>query len=280
MILASLKEAFGLIGSRPVLWFPGIVAGLLVFIDLMTGYYGGTFLTGRLWLIELLVVPFLAGGLFFSIKSGDVSFRNFLDGGRRFYFRILLPGLVIVFAAILTVLLLMLPLVAIGSTAITGIVAGSVLGVLVPFIFFTYFYDAVAVFEETKTFESIRRSVEVTIRNAGTVLRFFVMNILVLLVGLFFVLMAMSAALIDRLTPLTTMNTTEISAITPETFFSLLGPDGILVSAVILALGTGILVTVLGTYKACFFRALSGETPPAEKPVQGEFDSKGRWYKY
>jgi hypothetical protein len=280
MILASLKEAFGLIGSRPVVWLPGIVTGLLAFADLMTGYYGGTFLTGRLWLVELLVIPFLAGGLFFSIKSGDISFRNFVDGGRRFYFRILLPGLVIVFAAILTVLLLMLPLVAIGSSAITGIVAGAVLGVLVPFMFFTYFYDAVAIFEETKTFESIRRSVEVTIRNAGTVFRFYIMNILLLLIGLFFMLMALSATLVDRLTPLTTMNATEISTITPETFFGLLGADGVLISAVILSLGTGILVTVLATYKACFFRALSGETPVTEKEKQGEFDSKGRWYKY
>jgi hypothetical protein len=280
MILASLKEAIGLIGSRPVVWLPGIVTGLLAFTDLMTGYYGGAFLTGRLWLIELLVVPFLAGGLFFSIKSGDISLGNFFLGGRRFYFRILLPGLVIVFAAIFTVLLLMLPLVAIGSSAITGIVAGAVLGVLVPFMFFTYFFDTVAVFEETKVFESIRRSVEVTIRNAGTVFRFFVMNILLLLIGLFFMLMALSAALVDRLTPLTTMNTTEISTITPETFFGLLGADGVLISAVILALGTGILVTVLATYKACFFRALSGETPVAEKEERGEFDSKGRWYKY
>ena len=280
MILASLKEAFGYIGSRPVVWIPGIVTGLLAFADLMTGYYGGTFLTGRLWLIELLVIPFLAGGLFFSIKSGDISVRNFFYGGRKFYFRILLPGLVIVFAAILTVFLLILPLVAVGSSAMTGILAGVAFGVMIPFVFFTYFYDAVAVFEETKVFESIRRSVEVAVRNAGTVLRFFIMNILILLIGLFFMLMALSAALVDRLTPLTTMNATEIGTITPETFFGLLGADGILISAVILALGTGILVTVLATYKACFFRALSGETPVAEKAVQGEFDSKGRWYKY
>ena len=70
MILASLKEASGLVGSRPVLWIPGMVTGLLIFTDLMTGYYGGTFLTGRLWLIEILVVPFLAGGLYFSVKTG------------------------------------------------------------------------------------------------------------------------------------------------------------------------------------------------------------------
>jgi hypothetical protein len=280
MILASLKEAFGLIGSRPVLWVPGIVTGLLAFADLITGYYGGTFLTGRLWIIELLVIPFLAGGLLFLIKSGDISVRNFYYGGRRFYFRILLPGLVIVFGAIFTVLLLMLPLAAIGSSAVTGIAAGAVLGVMVPFIFFTYFYDAVAVFEETKVFESIRRSIEFTIRNAGLVFRFFIVNILILLIGSLFMLIAWSASLVDRLTPLTTMNATEIGSITPGTFFDLLGADGVLISAVILALGIGVLVTVLATYKACFFHALSGATPAAETIVPGEFDSKGRWYKY
>ena len=282
MILASLKEAFGLIGSRPVLWVPGTVAGLLVFIDLMTGYYGGTFLTGRLWIIEVLVFPFLAGGLFFSVKSGNFSFGNFFSGGRKFYFRILLPGLVITFAAILTVLLLMLPMALIGLSAVTGIVAGAALGVLVPFIFFTYFFDAVAVFEETRVFESIRRSIEIAIRDIGTVFRFYIVNILIVLVVSFFMLIAWSATLIDRLTPLTTMNTTEISTITPDTFFGLLGADGVLISAVILAIGTGILVTILVTYKACFFKALSGSAPGAasEPVLQGEYDSKGRWYKY
>jgi len=281
MILASLKEAFGLIGSRPVLWFPGIAAGLLIFIDLMTGYYGGTFLTGRLWIIEVLVIPFLAGGLFLSVKTGDFSFGNSFSGGRRFYFRILLPGLVITFAAVLTVLLLMLPMALIGLSAVTGIVAAAALGVLVPFIFFTYFFDAVAVFEETKVFESIRRSIELTIRNIGMVFRFYIVNILIILAVSFFMLMAWSATLADRLTPLTTMNTTEISTITPETFFGLLRADGVLISAVILALGTGILVTILATYKACFFKALAGLTPAAtETVIQGEYDSKGRWYKY
>jgi hypothetical protein len=282
MILASLKEAFGLIGSRPVLWFPGVVAGLLVFIDIMTGYYGGTFLTGRLWIIEVLVIPFLAGGLFLSVKTGDISFGNFFSGGRKFYFRILLPGLVITFAAILTVLLLMLPMALIGLSAVTGIVAGAAFGVLVPFIFFTYFFDAVAVFEETKVFETIRRSIEMTIRNMGTVFKFYIVNILIVLVVSFFMLIAWSATLVDRLTALTTMNTTEISTITPDTFFGLLGADGVLISAVILALGTGILVTILATYKACFFKALAGLTPAAasEPMLQGEYDSKGRWYKY
>ena len=281
MILASLKEAFGLIGSCPVLWVPGIVAGLLVFIDIMTGYYGGTFLTGRLWIIEVLVIPFLAGGLYLSVKTGDISFKTFFSGGRKFYFRILLPGLVITFAAVLTVLLLLMPMALIGLSAVTGIIAGIAFGVLVPFIFFTYFFDAVAVFEETKVFESIRRSIELTIRNIGTVFKFYILNILIILVISFFMLMAWSATLIDRLTPLTTMNTTEISTITPETFFGLLGADGIFISAVILAIGTGVLVTVLAAYKACFFKALSGVTPAVTETVlQGEYDSKGRWYKY
>ncbi len=280
MILASLKEAFGLIGSRSVLWIPGIITGLLVFTDLMTGYYGGTFLTGRLWIIELLVIPFLAGGLLFSIRSGDITIRNFFLGSRKFYFRILLPGLVILFAAIITILLVMTPLVLIGSAAMTGIIAGAAFGVSIPFIFFTYFYDAVAVFEETKVFESIRRSVEITVRNPGTVFRFFVVNVLILLAGSFFMLMALSAVLIDRLTPLTTMNATELSTITPDAFFGLLGADGILVSAAILATGAGILITILSTYKACFFRSLSGATPASTAAVRGEYDSKGRWYRY
>ena len=51
------------------------------------------------------------------------------------------------------------------------------------------------------------------------------------------------------------------------------------VTAAVIFLGVVFLVPLLLAYKACFYRSLIG-SPVAIQQVAGEFDSKGRWYKY
>jgi hypothetical protein len=55
---------------------------------------------------------------------------------------------------------------------------------------------------------------------------------------------------------------------------------GVWIMAIILFLGAFLLIPVLYTYKACFFRKISRGSHVTQQPVTGEYDSKGRWYKY
>jgi hypothetical protein len=280
MVLASLREAFSLIIRHPVLWLPGILLALAGAVDLNIWYYGGSFLAGKLWVLEIVVLPFFVAGLLSAVKNNDMTFHGFVTSGLKNYFRVLLPGIVILFAALITAVLLIVPLSLIGTPeSAMGLYAGILLGVAVPFIFMMYFYDAVAVFENEKVFESIRRSIELTMNHTGLVVKFFIVNIVILLFGFFFIFMIWTMTFYDKLTPLTTMNATEIQTITPEYFISLLGADGIIISSVIFAIGSLVLVTVLYTYKACFYKVLAGTAPPVAM-IQGEYDEKGRWYKY
>jgi hypothetical protein len=41
-----------------------------------------------------------------------------------------------------------------------------------------------------------------------------------------------------------------------------------------------VLLPILSTYKACFFRSLTKGSVPINQEISGEYDSKGRWYKY
>jgi hypothetical protein len=280
MVLASLREAFSLITRHPVLWLPGILLALAGAADLNIGYYGGSFLAGKLWVLEIVVLPFFVAGLLSAVKNNDMTFRGFVTSGIKNYFRVLLPGIVILFAALITAVLLIVPLSLIGTPeSAMGLYAGILLGVAVPFIFMMYFYDAVAVFENEKVFESIRRSIELTMNHTGLVVKFFIVNIVILLFGFFFIFMIWTMTFYEKLTPLTTMNATDIQTITPEYFISLLGADGIIISSVIFAIGSLVLVTILYTYKACFYKVLAGTAPPVTM-IQGEYDEKGRWYKY
>ena len=274
MVLASLREAAGLITRHPVLWLPGLLLALVGAADLNIEYYGESFLAGKLWVLEIIILPFFVAGLLAAVRNNDMTFRSFVTNGLKNYFRVLLPGIVILFAALITAVPLIIPLSLIGTPgSAMGLYAGILLGVAVPFIFLMYFYDAVAVFENEKVFESIRRSIELTMNNTGLVVKFFLVNIVILLTGFFIIFMIWTMMFFDKLTPLTTMNATEIQVVTPEYFTSLLGADGIIITSVIFAVGALVIVTVLYTYKACFYKVLSGTTQPVTT-VQGEVRRK------
>jgi hypothetical protein len=63
----------------------------------------------------------------------------------------------------------------------------------------------------------------------------------------------------------------------------MIGPDGIWITAAVIFLALLFIVPLLLAYKACFYRSIAGVAgvaPGVEKPLTGEYDSKGRWYKY
>ncbi|MCC7564872.1 MAG: hypothetical protein KO206_01150, partial [Methanomicrobiaceae archaeon] len=184
--------------------------------------------------------------------------------------------------AVLTMLLLVLTLMIPGIPVSEEILGFMTLGVLVPFIFFTYFYDTAAVFEDRKVFDSIRRSVEFVLNNAGGVILFYIANILILLGVVFAGVIVWTLLLAEKLEPLIGMTTAEIQELMPQDILSLIGADGIVITAAIYALVALVSTTILYTYKACFYRRLSAGTAALENGgmIGGEYDEKGRWYKY
>lgn len=275
MTFKSLSGAAGLLRRHPVLWSVGIVMGVLAVIDLVIPLYGGTFYAEPLALLQALVMPFLAGGVYGTIRANSFSAGEFLQSGKTYYFRILLPALLIFFVVILTAFLLAMPLTLLGAGAASGTMP-LLLGVLVSIVFFTFFYDTVAVFEETNVFESIRRSVEFVMNNLGSVLVFYLVNIVVLVGIGFAALVAIAALLVDRLEPLTRLDPAELQAVTPQDLLGLIGTEGIWTIAAVYAVVIVLLAAFIYAYKASFFRDHAASVPIQ----QGEYDEKGRWYKY
>jgi hypothetical protein len=279
MASSTLQEALGQMARVPVLWIPGLYTGLLIATGILTEYYAGTFFAGRLWIIGLVLLPLFVAGMLSAIKENTGDIRAFLRGGVRYYFRILLPGLVILFAGILTLALLMIPLLLLGLSSTSALLIGLVAGVAVPFVFVTYFFDVVAVFEESPVFETVRRSVEFVLTHISRVFRFYLVNIVIAGAIVFAAAVVWTALLYEQLQPLTTMDNTQM--LTPEQLTALVGTSGIWATAVIFLLGMTCLFTLLWTYKACLYRS----TPMTYEelqvvPQQGEYDSRGRWYKY
>ena len=81
------------------------------------------------------------------------------------------------------------------------------------------------------------------------------------------------------LQPLLDANQTFLQNMTPTQLVNFVGPEGIAAAAGIGFVAFVVWTTFLLSFKACFFRraAPSGLAPG---PSQGEFDEKGRWYRY
>jgi hypothetical protein len=275
MVLESLRSAVSGL-SLPSHWLPGIAGGLFAASFLVLQYYSGLFIAGRLLILEMILFPFFIAGLMYQVRTGERTLGSFFSGGVSFYFPVLLPSLVIFFGVLLTIFLIFIPLMAIGIAGSSLVFVA--LSVSVSVLFFTFFYDAAAVIEERKVFDAIRRSVEFVLWQTRACLIFYLVFLFVGFVIFLCTLIIWTALLYDRLEPMAAMTQAELQVFTIEQFNTLLGPDGIVITAALLFLAVTVTVSILYGFKACFFRDSAGTT--AAGTDLGEYDEKGRWFRY
>jgi len=280
MAITELKEAITLLKRLPSLWIPGIVGGILTAALWMTLNLSGTFFAGRLLVVFGLVLLLFTTGLLVIIRNNEGDFRTMLTGGIRYYFRVLLPQLIIIFGIMLIFTLVMITFSLIGALSDIGIATALTIGFMIPIVILTFFYDTAAVFEERKVFDSIHRSIQLVMMHINDVIAF-LFFCAAIIIGIIFMLMIIWEALLyDKLEPITRYNETQLQTFTPEQLIAMIGPGGIWITAVILFIGVFLLLPLLYSYKACFFRKLTQGAPLTQLPITGEFDSKGRWFKY
>jgi hypothetical protein len=280
MAITELKEAIILLKRLPSLWIPGIVGGILAAALWVTFNLSGTFFASRLLVISGLVLLLFTTGILVIIRNNEGDIRTMLAGGIRYYFRVLLPQLIIIFGVMLVFTLVMVTFSLIGPSSDISMVTALTFGFMIPTVLLTFFYDTAAVFEERKVFESIRRSIQLVMMHINNVIAF-IFVCAVIIVGIIVMLMIVwEAFLYDKLEPITRYNETQLQTFTPDQLFALIGPGGMWITAIILFIGVFLLIPLLYTYKACFFRKLARGATIIQQQTTGEYDSKGRWYKY
>jgi hypothetical protein len=279
MALESFRESVRLLGRMPLLWVPGILAGIFAAGLWLLLNTTGAFFTSRLMVIAALILLVFVVGAVFLIREGSGDIRAMIHGGVKYYFRVLLPLLVICFTLVIIFFLLIVTFGFTGTAPDPGMVGLLTFCVMIPTLMLGFFFDMAAVFEDRKVFESIQRSILLVSTNMIEVISFFIISALAGFSIIFALMITWEIALYDKLEPLTRFNETQMQAITPEQLMGMIGPEGIWVTAVVLFLGGLILVPLVTIFKACFFRKLISGTVTIQQ-VAGEYDSKGRWYKY
>ncbi len=279
MSLPALRDAIDLLVSRPALWLPGIACGTLAALIWIVLSAAGLFYAARLFVLTLLAAVFFIATLYLAIRQDGTNVTDLLKGSAAYYFRLVTPTLVIAFEIALVYVLVILTLAVAGLQPDAGIMTFLTFGVTLPTIMLTFFYDCAAILDDRKTFESIQRSIEVVTANLFSVITFYIGCFLIFCAVSFAIFVAWTAALAEKLEPITAYNETQIANFTPDMIVSLIGQAGMLVTAACIFAAVTILVPLLYTYKACFYRLISGTTLPIQQTI-GEYDSKGRWYKY
>jgi len=279
MAIAELKEALTLLVRMPVLWIPGVVGGLLAAALWVTLNLYDTFFAARLTIISGLVLLFFTTGMLTIMRKNEGDLKSFFTGGFRYYFRVLLPQIVIVSIIVLIFILLTITFSLIGISDIS-IVTAFTIGFTIPTFIATFFYDTAAIFEDMRVFDSLRRSVQLVFAHMNKVLVFLFIY-LVVFFGIVVALMVIwEASLFDKLEPIMRYNATQLQSFGPEQLIAMIGPEGMWITALFLFIGMFLLLPILYCYKACFFKKLAGTTIITQQPTNGEYDSKGRWYKY
>jgi hypothetical protein len=279
MAVKSFKETFRLLGRMPILWVPGIIAGVLSAGLWILINVAGIFFTSRLFIVAGLLLFLFLVGMLVLIKADGGDLRAMVSGGISYYFRVLIPQLVIIFMLLLIFMLLFVTFGFAGVTPDPTVVGLLSVCIMIPTLMLTFFFDVAAVYEDRKVFESIQRSITLVSANVMEVVAFYLVYAITCSTIIFTLMLIWEAALYDKLMPLAEYNQTQIQAFTAEELMGMIGPDGIWITAIVLFLGGLLLIPFLTSYKACFYRKLASGAPTIEQ-VAGEFDSKGRWYKY
>jgi hypothetical protein len=280
MAIAELKEAVGLLIRMPLLWIPGIIGGAFTAIIWLTLFVSGAFFTSRLVVIFSLVLLFFTTGMLSVIRNNEATGRALVTGGLNYYFRVLLPQLVIGFALVLVFFLCTITFALLGLATDIGLLMSLTFGIMIPTLMLTFFFDMAAVFEDRRVFESIQRSVLLVSEHMMEVLSFFIASALLCASIVFGLMIVWEVALFDKLKPIMDFTDAQRGAFTPDQFLTMIGQDGIWVTAIILFIGVLILLPLLFSYKACFYKKMASSAVKIEQQTYGEYDSKGRWYKY
>jgi hypothetical protein len=280
MAIAELKEALGLLVRMPLLWVPGLVGGAFAAVIWLTLFISGAFFTSRLLVILSLVLLFFITGMLSLIRNNEATGRTLWEGGLNYYFRVLLPQIVIGFALMIVFILCSILFAILGLTSDIELITALTFGIMIPTLMLTFFFDTAAVFEDRKVFESIQRSILLVSEHIMDVLAFFFVSAFLCAGVIFGLMIVWEAILFDKLKPIMDFTDAERAAFTPDQLFAMIGQDGMWVTALILFVGVLILLPILYSYKACFFKKIASSTVTIEQQTYGEYDSKGRWYKY
>lgn len=281
MAVQSLGEAVGWMLRSPYVWLSGLwtAAVLLLAWYLYTNI--GIMTAFSVAFVLAFVLPALIAGTYGIVAESESSFRVFRRYAVCCYFRQLLTSILVfliawVFSQFISYMLLVL---GFGMGASMQVA----LFVFIPVIFFCYFADVTAVINEKRIFASVKDSFLRVANGSFSLAVFYLINIGLLILASFVLSLVFAVFAGDALLPVASMTEAELLSLSQDELLALMSaPEVVFAGFAAFAVCAVFFVPLFTLYKACFFgrtAALVLPDMPPREPV-GEYDEKGRWYKY
>ncbi|HJJ41810.1 MAG TPA: hypothetical protein O0W90_00655 [Methanocorpusculum sp.] len=290
MALKSLGDTLRLLVITPYVWFTGIFAALSILLVYIVYQNLGIIAAVPVGVILLFILPSLMVGTYGIILENHGSPKVYFKYVRYGYLRCLFPFLfVIIMWAVLTLLIKYIAAhfaVSIDIISISMITA-------IPIFFFCYFADISALINSGGIFKSIKESAVRVANGSFSVTAFYLFNISAFILMSIVFSIILSMFVIGSTDILTSFTESEILSMSQAELYSFaeasmndffLTPEGLTSRIISLSICALFFFPFFVTYKACYFKRLITSAPINRQPnaaeADGEYDEKGRWFKY
>lgn len=283
MVFASLAEALRAYVKMPLVWVNGAVAALAILAVYYLTYFVNETAGLAAMVIFFFFFPYFLAGTYGVLIDNNKKKGAFKIYARYGFRRCLFPNILLVLLTWFLMNLVTMLLLTFGVSAELALYIS--LFVVIPLVFFCYFADITAIRHNLTMGQAVKDSARRVALGSFSITVFYLMNIAVIFFASFFLSMVMSFVGFDALLPLAEMTEEALLALTPEELVTLvMTPEIIQASFVSLAITAFIFVPFFVSYKTYFFKRMlsvyNGSAVQHTAEEDGEYDEKGRWFKY
>ena len=283
MVFTSLAQAVKAYGKMPHVWISGIFAALAI---LLTYYLACTVseVAGlAVMVIFFFAFPYILAGTYGVLIDNNKKKGAFKIYARYGFRRCLFPNILLVLLTWFLMNLATSLLLIFGVSPEMALYVS--LFVVIPLVFFCYFADITAIRHNLTMGQAVKDSAKRVSAGSFSITAFYLMNIALLFFASFFMSLVMSFVGFEALMPLTELTEEAVASMPLEELTALvLTPEVIFATVISLAVTALVFVPFFVSFKTYFFKRMltvyngSAYHRPAEE--EGEYDEKGRWFKY
>lgn len=275
MVFASLAEALRAYVKMPLVWVNGAVAALAILAVYYLTYFVNETAGLAAMVIFFFIFPYFLAGTYGVLIDNNKKKGAFKIYARYGFRRCLFPNILLVLLTWFLMNLVIMLLLTFGVSAELALYIS--LFVVIPLVFFCYFADITAIRHNLTMGQAVKDSARRVALGSFSITVFYLMNIAVIFFASF---VGFEALLL-----LAEMTEEAFLALTPEELVTLvMTPEIIQASFVSLAITAFIFVPFFVSYKTYFFKRMlsvyNGSAVQHTAEEDGEYDEKGRWFKY
>ena len=283
MVFASLTQAVKAYVKMPHVWISGIFSALAILLTYYLAFTVSEVAGLAVMVIFFFAFPYILAGTYGVLIDNNKKKGAFKIYARYGFRRCLFPNILLVLLTWFLMNLATSLLLIFGVSPEMALYAS--LFVVIPLVFFCYFADITAIRHNLTMGQAVKDSAKRVSAGSFSITAFYLMNIALLFFASFFMSFVMSFVGFEALMPLTELTEEAVASMPLEELTALvLTPEVIFATVISLAVTALVFVPFFVSFKTYFFKRMltvyngSAYHRPAEE--EGEYDEKGRWFKY